>query len=94
MVSPRTWFVQPIEKTAYKAKARLLATDADRLVERDRILDREIGVHGVGPRVVQLHDVGVVRHSPVAINRPQCRDLLPPDVEDARAERTAEPLVE
>ena len=71
---PRTLLVQYVLQVA---QPRLLALDADRVVERDRVLDGEIRVHGMRARVIQLHDVGVVGHPPVAVDRPERRESCP-----------------
>ena len=66
----------------------------DRVVKRNGARDGEVRVDRVRSGVIQLHDVGVLGHPPIAENRPERRNLVAADIENAGAERTAEPFVE
>ena len=75
------------------AQPFLLARRADPLMERDRVLDAEVGVTGNRSRVVELSDV-VIREPVITVDRPELRDPVPLHIQDACAERDAEPLVQ
>jgi len=75
------------------AQPRLLELEPDALVEPNRLHQGELHVRRFRSDVAELLDL-VRGEPPVAEERPECSDLLSLDVQDARAEGSAHPLVQ
>ena len=83
----------PRPAIAQEPQPRGLALDADAFVKRQRLGDRVVVGRGMRPDLFELADV-LAPGLACRRQRPQRLDVLPPDVEESRADRRQQPLVQ